>query len=90
MQGDTAISILRRLIDDAPGDLTPAAAKAILEVSFPESDQLRMAELATKSNEGELNPEEADEYDNYIAAADFLALIQSKARLSLKHQTSAA
>lgn len=49
-----------------------------------------MSELAAKSNSGILTPPEADEYDAYIAAADWLSLWKSKARLALKHHSSAA
>jgi len=42
-----------------------------------------MRELAIKSNHRTLTPQEADEYDGYIAAADLLSLWHSKARLAL-------
>jgi hypothetical protein len=51
---------------------------------------MRMGELASKCSDGTLTPEEASEYDGFIAAADLLSLWKSKARLSLKRHTSAA
>lgn len=90
MVGETVISILRRLIDTDQGDLSPEAAQAVLNFHFTEPDQLRMTELASLSNKGMLSPSESEEYDGYIAAADLLSLWKSKARLSLKHHTSAA
>jgi len=90
MHGETVISILRRLIDSGQGDLPPAAAEAVLQFHFADSDQARMSELASKCGNGNLSPTESEEYDGYIAAADLLSLWKSKARLSLKQRTTAA
>lgn len=90
MLGETPLSILRRLIDPGQGDLSPAAAEAVLHFAFTDADQARMSELASKSNLGTLGESESAEYDAYIAAADLLSLWKSKARLSLKHHPSAA
>lgn len=90
MRGDIALSILRRLIDDRAGGLPPAVAEAVLRLRFLDEDQARVEELASKSNQGTLTPEEAEQYDGYIAAADLLSLWKSKARLALKHHPSAA
>jgi hypothetical protein len=90
MSGDTVMSILTRLIDPTTGSLSRAAAEAILSISFPESDNKRIAELAELSTAGALTPETQREYESYVAAIDLLALMQSKARLSLQQQTSAA
>ena len=90
MLGETIISILRRLIDSSQGDLSPEAAQAVLHFRFSESDQARMAELASRNIHGTLTSSEVEEFDGYIAAADLLSLWKSKARISLKHHTSAA
>jgi hypothetical protein len=89
MSGDTVISILQRLVDASQGRLSAAAAEAVLQIRFSDADQTRISELADKSNQGTLACDEADEYDNYIAAADFLSLWKARARLSLKKQPSA-
>ncbi|HET6251876.1 MAG TPA: hypothetical protein VFE47_29595 [Tepidisphaeraceae bacterium] len=90
MAGDTIVSILQRLIDAGDGAVSPAAAKAILEMRFCDADQLRVRELASHSNAGTLTPEEAAEYDSYLAADDLLSLWHSKARIFLKNHPSAA
>jgi len=90
MSGETAISILRRLIDSDQADLPPAMAQAVLRLHFDDADQARIDELATKSNAGFLTPEECTEYDEYIAVADLLSLWKSKARLALQNHPSAA
>jgi hypothetical protein len=84
MNGESGLSIFRRLIDSAPANLSPGAAEAILRLHFPQPDQARVDELAAKANQGALTALEAEEYDGYIAASDVLSLWQSKARLSLK------
>ena len=71
MRGETTLSILRRLIDCGQENLPRGAAEAVLKINFTDADQTRMCELASKSNRGELAPDEAEEYDGYIAAADF-------------------
>jgi hypothetical protein len=90
MPSDTALDILRRLIDSRSAGLSTAMAQAVLEIRFADADQLRMGELAAKSNQGTLSPQEAQEYDGFIAAADLLSLWHSKARLALKPHSTAA
>lgn len=90
MSGDTIMSILARLIDPSTGSLSRAAAEAILEIRFSDEDDRRIAELAVRSTSGELTAEETREYEAYVEAVDLLALMQSKARVSLRQQTSAA
>jgi hypothetical protein len=90
MLGESTLSILERLLDPTSGNLSAKTAKEVLDLTFPEADQKRLEELAQKSTAGTLSAEESKEYDGYIEAADFLSLLQSKARLSLKQHTSAA
>lgn len=90
MQGDTLISMLRRLIDSSPDNLSRAAAEAVLQLRFADADHHRVQELADKSNAGTLTPEEAFEYDNYITAGEWLALWKAKARTMLHQKPSAA
>jgi hypothetical protein len=90
MVGDTIVSILRRLIDVGQGALSPDAARSILQIEFSEADQARVRELAARSNTGVMTPQEAAEYDSFLAADDVLSLWQSKARRSLKNHPSAA
>ncbi len=42
--------------------------------------QERIEELAAKSNEGELTPEERAEYEGYVRANKFIAILQRQAR----------
>ncbi len=83
MRGDSLLPILKRLIDPEQGSLPPSAAEAILKLEFPDADRARTAELAIRSNRGTLTPPDADEYDDYILAADVLSIWKFKARISL-------
>ena len=86
----TAIDIFTRLIDASNPSLTPEAAAGILQLGYGESDHLRMAELAEKSCEGTLTPDEQRELASYVFVGDVLSLLKSKARLSLRQHSPAA
>lgn len=64
-------------------DLPEKAARFILSLDFKETDQARIEALAARSNEGLLKSDERAELDSYVRVGSVLALIQSKARLSL-------
>ena len=59
-------------------------ARHVLRLGFAERDRARMHELAVKNQEGEISPAERQELDNFVKVGDLLAVLQSKARLSLK------
>ena len=80
----TETSVLDRLLDPLTRSLTPAAARALVGFRVDAADQARIAELAEKCNEGELNAKERAEYKAYVRAGDFIAMLQSKARRLLK------
>jgi hypothetical protein len=90
MKGDTAHTILDRLISPSDGDLNPTVAEGILGLRFSESDHDRIQALATKNTEGNLNSEEQAEHEGYVLVGELLALMQAKARLSLRNHPSAA
>lgn len=80
----TQARIWARIIDPDRGDLTPAAARFMLNLDFRPSDRRRVATLSSKSNEGLLTDEERSELEEYIRVGEVLAVLQSKARRSLK------
>lgn len=82
--------IFSRVIDPSNPTLKPAAAKAILELGYTESDHARMARLANKSNRGKLSPAERRELEGYVFVGDILSLLKTKARLSLQKRSPAA
>jgi hypothetical protein len=65
-------------------------AKYILSLHFPPTENNRCAELSSKAQDGLLTTMETSELDEYLAASDSLAILQSKARKSLQSRNPAA
>jgi hypothetical protein len=71
-------------------ELSPRTARAILGLSFPESDISRMHELSGKARAGTLTPEEDAEMDNFERVGSILSILKSKARQALKRSNRSA
>jgi hypothetical protein len=71
---------LDRLLEPLARSLTPAAARAVMNFRADSETQRRIAELADKCNEGQLTPQERQEYEAFVRAIDLIAILQSKAR----------
>ena len=84
----TAAAILGRLIGPEEPDLSPEAARSLLKLKFRPEDQERVDILSAKAREGTLAPAERAELEEYLRVADMLAILKSKARLSLKRDTA--
>jgi len=76
---------LVRMQDDA---LSADVARFLLSIDFAEADEERMQELADRSSAGTLTNQERAELDGYLHIANFLAVLQSKARVALKSHNS--
>ena len=77
-------AILSRLIQPENSDLRPEVAEYLLDLNFRPADLDRMNELAEKAAAGALSEDESGELEGYNHVGHFLALLQSKARLSVK------
>ncbi|HEX9005224.1 MAG TPA: hypothetical protein VGB07_35265 [Blastocatellia bacterium] len=82
--GFSEAALWGRLLDPIGAELSPEAARYILNLQFPQSDIERMQALAEKAREGSLTIEEHIEMDNYERVGHVLSLMKSKARKSLK------
>ena len=82
-------AIFSRVWADEGQPLSATLARHVLKLRFSADDQTRMHELAQKNQHGQLSAEETDELDNFIRVGDLLAILQSKARRSLR-KTGAA
>jgi hypothetical protein len=82
-------TILSRTIRPEDGDLSADAARSLLKLSLPESDQHRAQDLSAKAVAGTLTRPEELELDNYRAVGRLLELMKSKARLSLQKPQAA-
>jgi hypothetical protein len=76
-------NFLSRVLDPLAHALNREAAESILSSRIDPEIQARVAALAERANEGELTPEERDEYLSYVEAADMLAVFKLKARRRL-------
>jgi hypothetical protein len=76
-------TVLDRLLDPVGGCLTPAVARRLVELRADPVAQARVEELARKSTAGTLSPRERAEYETYVSAGTFIAILQSKARALL-------
>ena len=80
----TAHGILDELLDPIGACLTPEVAERLVQLRAPDSVQSRMEELARKSEDGALSDSEREEYEAFVSAGNFVAILQSKARRLLK------
>jgi len=79
---------LNRLLDPVARCLTPEAARQLVSLRADSELQKRMDALADKNTEGQLTPEEREEYETYVRAAHIIAILQAKARKILAEQPS--
>lgn len=84
----TAHPVLEKLLEPVGACLTPEVAERLAKLRAPASVQKRMDEFARKSEEGRLSKREQEEYDAFVSAANFIAILQSKARKVLKTQSA--
>ncbi|WP_165229697.1 hypothetical protein [Aquisphaera insulae] len=82
--GKTASAIWGRVVKPDQGNMAPEAARAILKLKFDEDDLRRVDELSAKARDGTLKPGERVELEEYIRVDHELAVLKSKARLSLQ------
>ena len=78
-----AANFMNRVLDPLAHSLNREAATTILAIGIDPEVQARVQVLAAKANEGELTPEERDEYLSYVEAADLLAIFKLKAKQHL-------
>ncbi len=85
----TEAAIWSRIIDPASGTLSPQAARTLLRFDFSVRDRECMEELAAKARAGNLTPSERQAAESYNRVGHLLALLHSKARQSLKCNSTA-
>jgi hypothetical protein len=72
-------SILDRMLDPLSRCFDAESARRIVELGIDPVVQARVDVLAERANEGLLTPEELAEYEAYINADDFIAILKMKA-----------
>ena len=69
-----------RGIDPILQFFTEDQAREIVQYRGDSQLQQRIEELAELANEGELTPADQDEYEGYVQANKFVAILQAKVR----------
>ena len=82
--GTSEVAIFGRVLESDQATLDVAAARAILNLDFKQSDKDRMRELLAKAKKGTLTADEQVAIDNYERVGHMLSLMKSKARRSLR------
>ena len=72
--------VLDRLLEPVSSSLNEEAARKLIGIKADRKAQARVAKLARKCNEGELSGQEREEYEFYVMAGEFIAILQAKAR----------
>ena len=75
--------LLERILEPVSSSLNEEAARKILGLKADPKTQARVTKLAEKCNEGELTTEERREYEMYLMANHFIAMLKAKARILL-------
>lgn len=85
MQALKSTRVLDEILEPVIRCLTPDNARQILNHRPRRKVLAHMQKLARKCNEGELTPEERAEYESYVFAGEFVALVRARAKALLKN-----
>lgn len=77
------IAIWERILHPT-GKMSRDTAKKILQLDFQPDEIVRMHDLAARNRNGQLQPGEEEELDNYCRVGTTLSLLQSRARQVLR------
>jgi hypothetical protein len=86
---NSAYTAFERVLGAVGKCLDRQSAEAIIQLRADAEMQDRIEELADKSNEGRLTPDERDEYEALIRVGSFVAILQAKARRLLSEGRAA-
>lgn len=88
LAAETEAEIWGRTIQPENGNLSPEAARALLELRLRPSDVQRVNELSERLRENGLSDAESRELDSFLNVGRALELLKAKARLSLREKSS--
>lgn len=75
----TTLGVDDSLLESAARCLDMNSVRALSELQLGEAARARLDVLAQKANEGQLAPEEADEYERFIDVSDITSTLRLKA-----------
>lgn len=76
------MAILSDMLQPFAG-LTPEAAAQVAALQVPASVQLRIDQLAQKSNDGVMTADERSDYETLVKYGNMLSVIKAKARVAV-------
>jgi hypothetical protein len=79
----SAATGLDALLDPLSRCFDSESAMRVVNLRMDASVQERISVLGERANEGSLSPDERDEYEALINAADFISILKLKARRHL-------
>jgi len=82
----TTVPLLDGIVDPVGSALNDEAARKLIGLKADRRVQARVAKLAGKCSQGKLTADERHEYEMYIMAGDFVAMLQAKARIVLNER----
>jgi hypothetical protein len=85
----TSVALWQRVVQFS-GNLSSAAARALLKFGFSEHDHARMEELATEARTGTLDSSEQTELETFERLGCLLDIVHSQARKALKKKPKRA
>jgi hypothetical protein len=83
MSKTTNGKFLDRILEPVSSSLNEEAARKLIGLKADRKTQALVAKLADKCNEGTLTPEERRDYEMYVMAGHFMAILQAKVRIRL-------
>lgn len=66
--------------------ISPSVARTLLAWRFPKADLAKIRKLQKKNNAGTILEAELLELESYVRVGQFVAVIQAKAKLTLKNR----
>src|SRR4051794_24138958 len=73
--------VLRQILEPIVAALNEEAARKLADLQVGVEAQARIDELGDKCNEGELTAHERAEYESYVLAGEFVAILRAQSRL---------
>jgi hypothetical protein len=77
-------AVLDEMLEPLSRSLGVETARALVSLHPTPRTEARVQELAEKCNEGQLTPEEREEYEAYVEASTLIGILQAKARRVLR------
>jgi hypothetical protein len=84
MINSSGVRLLKGILNPVADALNEEAARQLIGLRADPKTQARIDVLARKCNDGELTPAERAEYESFVLAGEFVAILQAKARLLLR------